>query len=90
MCVGSVGILDLLALLANWWLFGSTIPALGGVGKGYNVVMPDKSTDKSQRPGPLPDYLNLDEKRWEDAVKKALRKKPSSVIRPKPPRQRKK
>ena len=83
------GILDLLALLANWWLFGSTIPALGGVGKGYNVVMPDKSTDKSQRPGPLPDYLNLDEKRWEDAVKKALRKKQSPVTRPKPPRQRK-
>ena len=50
--------------------------------------MPDKS--KTTRPGPDPDRLILDEKRWEDAVKKALRKKPSSVTRPKPPRQRKK
>ena len=49
--------------------------------------MSDKAKHKT--PGPDPDYLNLDEKRWEDAVKKALRKNPSSVTRPKPPRQRK-
>ncbi len=41
-------------------------------------------------PGPVPDHLKLDEKHWEDAVKKALRKKRPGKDQPKPPRQRKK
>ena len=53
------------------------------------MVMPDKSKDRSPRPGPDPDYLNLDEKRWEDAVRKALRKKLSDKDQQKPPKPQK-
>ncbi len=42
-----------------------------------------------KKPGSKPHRLKLDEEHWEDAVKKALRKKQSPVTRLKPPRQRK-
>ena len=52
---------------------------------GPNQPTPDRLSTGSPQPSkPGPDHLKLDEELWEDAGKKALRKKQPTKDKPKP------